>query len=258
MKKVLSVAVLSLCVLGTAASASAYFDPGTLTQVVYQEVDAINFGTVEYGTDLGNVKTFDVSTASNYLAAPVGNVTKGNLNWSDLRLAYFASNYNGTSSGFYFATTSPIVTGASIKQITPFDSAADATYWHYDNINSSGTQTVLSTPADLNSYDTTMNGLSKGPGQYAGLNSPAPELGEANLGALDTQDYVDMYLYKVGYDGGWKVIPGNGTDYVAKMQFNADGSTIINPTSSPVPVPTSVLLFGSGLLGLFGFRRKES
>ncbi len=255
MKKVISAAVLSLCVLGSAASASAYFDSGTLTQVVYQEIDALNYGTVEYGTDLGNVKTFDVSTASNYLAAPAGSVTKGSLNWSDLRLAYFASNYDGTASGFYFATTSTIATGASTAQINPFNAAADAIDWHYSN---GGTQTVLSTPADLNSYDTAMNGSSKGPGQYAGLNSPAPALGEANLGALDTQNYVDMYLYKVGYDGGWKMIPGNGTDYVAKLQFNADGSTIINPTSSPVPVPASVLLFGSGLLGLFGFRRKES
>ncbi len=253
MKKIISAAVLSLCVFGTTSSAFAYFDAGTLTQVVYDEKGPLNYGTLEIGTDLVNVLTTDFSTMSNYQAAAAGNINKGALNWSDLRLAYYADNYNGASSTFFFATTSPTATGYSYAQIIPFHSEASDIRILYA---AASNRTINTTPAELKSYDRNMNANSKGPGLYAGLNSPNPGAGEADLSDLNTKDHVDMYLYEVAYNGGWTMVNGNGTDYVAKLTLNSDGSTIIN--AAAVPVPASVLLFGSGLLGMLGIRRKES
>jgi hypothetical protein len=41
------------------------------------------------------------------------------------------------------------------------------------------------------------------------------------------------------------------------VDANGDGYTVINPASSPVPVPPILRLLAPGLLGLIGLRRRK-
>jgi hypothetical protein len=52
-------------------------------------------------------------------------------------------------------------------------------------------------------------------------------------------------------NGGWAVS-------LAKSVLSVNGGSVPNPNPNPVPVPAAVWLFGSGLLGLLGFRRKRA
>ena len=46
---------------------------------------------------------------------------------------------------------------------------------------------------------------------------------------------------------------------LAKSVLSIDGATLPDPNPNPIPVPAAVWLFGTALLGLFGFgRRKKS
>ncbi len=265
MKKILSVAAISLCVLGAAGAAHADFAKSDLTQVIYQELGPLTMGTVEYGTSLiKNFQTFDL-TQTNVMVAPVGNIpapsTYG-MSWSQMRLGFYADYYSGTASKFYFATTSPTTHGFSAANISAFDSSVSSVATLYNsNILPTNSQTALVDPSQqLNSYDQKMNGKSTGPGLYSGLNNAAPAIGEANLGLLDSQDHVDMYLYQFGRVGSaWMNIAGASTPYVATLRFNLDGSTVFNPVdAAAVPAPASMLLLGSGLIGLLGLRRKKN
>ncbi len=89
-------------------------------------------------------------------------------------------------------------------------------------------------------------------GGYLNINGHAGL--EANLSALNTVGgYVDQYLY---YYGSNPDLGGQGTA-VAKIRTNADGSTTLS-SLAPTPIPAAIYLFGSGLVGLVGMRRKMS
>jgi hypothetical protein len=74
---------------------------------------------------------------------------------------------------------------------------------------------------------------------------------EANLAALSTTGYVDQVLYSYGSDPD----SGNAGVQVATIHTTAAGSTV-TPTNTPIPA--AAYLFGTGLMGLVGLRRKMS
>jgi hypothetical protein len=66
-----------------------------------------------------------------------------------------------------------------------------------------------------------------------------------------------MYLYKynlVTLDNDDDGVPS--TPWIGVVRLYSDGEVVLNP--SAVPIPGSLLLLGSGLLGLFGIRRKKA
>jgi hypothetical protein len=89
-------------------------------------------------------------------------------------------------------------------------------------------------------------------GNWAGF-IPAKD-GEVSLG---TTAYVDSYLYYYATPGATTAQAGV---QVATIRTFADGTSEIVGTTNvgTVPVPPSVLLLGSGLIGLVGLRRKQS
>jgi hypothetical protein len=63
-----------------------------------------------------------------------------------------------------------------------------------------------------------------------------------------------MYLYHFNVG---KASAAANTPYYSILQINSNGS-IVAETAPPAatPIPASILLFGSGLLGLVGLKRK--
>jgi hypothetical protein len=154
--------------------------------------------------------------------------------------------------------------------MTDFD--AQATDIGLNLVNNWGADVspVVAAPIALNarSYYSQMNASGQTNGTYGVVIET--NFGEGKLAALDAGGYVDMYLYHFGTDLEnyfatfdeyyLNVLQPNsdGSNY-AVLRLSADGSTILNPTSSSeVPLPGTMLLFGSSLLGLFGIRRKEA
>jgi hypothetical protein len=81
-----------------------------------------------------------------------------------------------------------------------------------------------------------------------------PFNGVASLADLGTTGFVDQYLYYWPSTVSNTVAPGT---QVAKIRTYADGHTdVMNVPVNPVPIPAALYLFGSGLLGLIGIRRK--
>ena len=61
-----------------------------------------------------------------------------------------------------------------------------------------------------------------------------------------------MILVSVGWQPGWAV---NFNDTFGWVWYGTDGPYMMEVTGNAVPVPPSMLLLGSGLLGLVGWRR---
>ena len=87
---------------------------------------------------------------------------------------------------------------------------------------------------------------------FGGLLTPAT--GEANLAALASGGSVSMELYEFQLTGSGRSATVTTTDFM-KITTNADGTTTVG--TSATPIPPAFFLMGSGLLGMFGLRRKQ-
>jgi len=169
-------------------------------------------------------------------------------------------NVNTTNFSTFSNNSSGLInSGASGQQ----PKATPVSYWEYIEMYPSGFNTQ---------------------GAYSGFNSNDAASGFANLGILDDAlgtgadtgslvvgRYVDMFLWQYKeydpYTGatqqGFVDISGNWADtHVATVRFGVEeddlGNDYLYTQINPVPIPGSLLLLGSGLLGLFGVRRKNS
>lgn len=242
MKKLLSIVFAAFMMFAAADSALAW-DDTELTAVLY--VDGTDS---EIGVDLGNINTIiGTSTTTELAAAGTWSLDMFTNDWSysDLNIGLIAADksiyttYFGTTQ----ATQPEIYSGqayAAIDRVSTVTNKYDGTA---DNSNLYG---------DINTYGAIMNLGTNAPGNYSGLNADIED-GEASF--TDGIDYVDMYVYAVYADGS--VVGGDDTDYVSVIRFNTDGSIMLNPGTSAVPVPGAFILLGTGLAALAGLRRRS-
>jgi hypothetical protein len=115
----------------------------------------------------------------------------------------------------------------------------------------SGTPQTSAT--DLQSYWLNLDGGGTKIGTFnAFVSSGNGEVSLANLAT--TGGSVTQYLYY--YPNSSSNSGGSGLQ-VAEL-VTTDGVTTITSVPATVPVPATFLLFGSGLLGLVGIRRKKT
>lgn len=226
--------------LTTGTPASAFFEVGQLTQVVYHA------DTNEVVTDLLiNVGSDDfLNNDAPLQLAPPGTVRVGGadshfpdgISWKDLRLSFF-TEYNDdlTFFEFYISTSNP----------TAPEDINESAYWGAHagiqqtmtgarDTYASGERSVVYLTNALETHGYILNARMQKPGSYSSLLNSNTGGGEASLETLDTSGgYVDMYLYHYRIDethpDSFYLVRGNGVDYAATMRLNADGSTILNP-----------------------------
>ena len=246
MKKIMMILAVVVLLLGASGQAMAAFVDGDLIRVVY---NGLGTGT-EYATDLGNFSTL----TSNSLGNVVLNTDNFNLSSvgapDQAYVAYYMVTSTPGFAGNYVWTSGPTSsqTGGGRNMFSNFLGGVHSVDGAY-NVAAAGASATTLLQSDANSYWTIMNTAGAGQGQMRGF-IPAGNA-DQNLAALSTTGYVDQYLY-------YYATPNTASSglQVATLRTFADGHTELNPSATPIPA--TFLLFGSGLLGLVGIRRKQA
>ncbi|HET6516144.1 MAG TPA: PEP-CTERM sorting domain-containing protein [Thermodesulfovibrionales bacterium] len=261
MKKImmlLAVAVLMLGMSGQAmAVSSQYFKEGDVVRVVYFNGTGGTGTGTEYLTDLGPVTSLTSPTMQNILWN-YSNFSLSNLGagatWANSFVGYYSVALGGPNGLQAWVSGGNAAPGG---QSNAGDSNFNNIYDGATNVNGAAQvagglthQSVTLAQNNANSYYSKMNINGSGTGVMAGfLNGMGNGKADQNLAALATTGYVDQILYYYGNPDS----ASDGTP-IGVLRTWADGHSELNPT----PVPATFLLFGSGLLGLVGIRRKQA
>ena len=254
MKKLVLAMAVFLGVTSMASSALAYFEGGrngTLALSIY------NKDNNECAIDLGNILELLADERQNVEVAPAGSWSIDmfpGLTLADLNVTAVASDSQTTAGYFnlfFGRKTSDTPLAGSTRAYLMFHNASQYSLGAYSD---SGEQVAVLPSVDDNSYYTRMVGNAEVEGFYMGIVTlDGDEDTEANMVDIETQGFVDVYLFNY-----FRQLPNAGVfsvDPVAVIRVMADGSVVMNPT---VPIPGSLALLSSGLLGLVGIRRKNA
>ncbi|MEA2084753.1 MAG: hypothetical protein U9O82_11095 [Thermodesulfobacteriota bacterium] len=251
-----SLALAAAAVVFSATSAMATFEDFSLVRVVYDTA-----GSIEIHTDLGDVNTLSVGGPHTvgggvdaWTPADFGyeSTDPGDNNYANLKVAYFATGgfFNGGDAWVSSTRTPEAIVGTTAGILT-------ASMDIRDRNSQFGPNTVERDSTNIYASSTYWQAMDKwgvGVGTYAGTLTTG-SFSEALLADLDTVGYVDQTLYYLDINNQGPDANVLGVE-LADIRTMADGSTII--TQSAVPIPGTVLLFGSGLLGLVGLKRSKN
>lgn len=267
MKKMLLLTLAAFLLCGFAGHAMAsFFADGDLIRVVYQTsyngVGQPTGGTAEYASDLGSLSALEANTTLTQAGSSFGSFStnyytaaSGANPATGLQVAYFvadlasgAYNYN-----IYIGSKSTTQPTGDYSGLYTSLSTVVPTY-----VSASGGTLNNVTVAQSNpySYWGTMQGNGAYYGSYA--QSIPVGAGEAGLAPLNTGGSVLMSLYAYDYSGGQDgaVLSNNGkTLEIETLVVGGNPITEVGPMATPIP--PSMLLLGTGFLGLIGFRRKS-
>ncbi|MFZ0927332.1 MAG: hypothetical protein WAN11_01950 [Syntrophobacteraceae bacterium] len=261
MKKLLLVLAACLLVFGVAGQAKADFGDtfnvpaGDLLRIV---IDESSTGTYEYASDLGSITSALSGTVNSNSITPFasGTLFSGTNSSSTLYVAYVATNSANTelyASGPQGTTE----TGLSSKFSTITSTISGLTGIYNNQTAGDGNTTYASAvgsgafygKANQDSYYFTLdkNGTAIGSvGQfYSAFNAEALLTNGSNT-LQQLYGFTSSNLINVAS------LLGITTSFTGGVI-----STSVSSEVSSTPIPPSVLLFGSGLLGLVGIRRKN-
>jgi hypothetical protein len=295
MKKVLSALVLSAAVVASAGQAYAYEDfnvynneRGTMVGVIYTNQTEILLNLGDFLTDHNTVVYDHMFTESNKVLATVDYkaILASRNDNGPVRVSFYLDDMisSDTDTHYwdaYYATTSLAhggevpawgdendVSATGATAVEPFN------YWLqrssnvlvYGNIQ--GSDDVLVRDPNVEgsgSFTEQMNQDTVG--SYAWMNYLNGAYGELKLEEMGDYCEADMYLWHVRHDNNNTGMNMNddinsSLGVASTLRFNAEtGAITLNatgePAQCPVPVPAAAWLLGSGVLGLFGLRRRK-
>jgi hypothetical protein len=262
MKKKMIALLAGALMMISAGSAFAAFTGDDLIRVVYNTASS-----VEAVADLGSIATLltDASGTvvgnggASFLNNGITSGTAGNIGGSNV--AYFALSTleNGTAGKYLWVSGSSSTTTpsgiAGLKWSSDGPTGVLGVLIGNWNTSSGGNNYYQGATSGTPSYYVKCDATGGNVGSLAGfMNAASAPNTEAGLAALATGGSVTQGL--------WYFAAANSTTAAGALaldlQTNADGSTtIINPNVASTPIPPSFFLMGSGLLGMFGLRRKQ-
>lgn len=219
MKKIMMLLAVAMLLLGLNGQAMAYFSNGDLIQVVYS-------GSTEIATDEGSLAALLAGGTTLNFSSPLANA---NVSYFDYQTggSYGSAWISGNNGG------QTAKTGSLNAFVAGYNNATGL----YIAQSSTSQASVLTSNPD--SYFAQMDANGGGVGQMAGL---IPAGGsEATLVANGPVQQT-LYAY---------------TPTSTRQTLAGTAVATIN-TGTATPVPPSILLMGSGLLGLAGIGRKRT
>jgi hypothetical protein len=247
-KKIMIHLVILLVVFSTQAFA---FATGDLILSVYNNTAT----TPEIGIDLGSLSSLNLN---NTVAVTLGNINLsalGTSSWSDLNAGIFAYTSTASSTTAYFATTTNGTPSIKTGSLTSFTNDANLVTNYYQTQSGGTSTTPALATTNHNTYYYTMDTHGTVEGAYGGYNKDIADNPEANLANGDSGTSTTLYLYE--FLSNTAVAGANGNPYVAMIDIMSNGNIVLDANASTVPIPAAFLLFGSGLLGLIGLKRKQ-
>lgn len=253
MKKLMGVFLVVMLVFGVAGQASAYFEFGNVQLVAMENpTDTLPVPSS------GNEVHFDLGLADPYMDLTVGSFSvdtgivlgdfSGAADWSDVYVGIFGGGIDATGMGIdtgLFSTGSDNFTvgGAygTFQTAVLYNSGA-----FMGATTAKHTQAKDQSTSGQFGYWNQMDVAGNNPGSYAGWVT----VNGSTFGGEVQASYVDPFGF---YEGN-----ASGADLVGYWTLTLDpGDNSLIANYNAVPIPASVLLLGSGLLGLFGIRRRN-
>jgi hypothetical protein len=251
MKKLFGVLLAAVLLFGMAGQAHAYFFSYDLIRVVYDtaydaDTGEPTGGTYETATTLGNFESNPTfSGISNMIVGSGADAftTLSGTDYSTLRVAYFINTGTYDVRNVWLSDDSDVATSTT-RQYSTFLGNAQGVNTSY-RLAEGDANTVQILQSEGNSFWNLFENAAAG--SFALYLADGTQYGSQSLADLATVGYVDTYLYYFANGNS----AGDGVQ-VAVIRTMADGSTIINP----VPLPAALWLMGTGLIGLFGLRKR--
>ncbi|NWF54485.1 MAG: hypothetical protein HXY45_06790 [Syntrophaceae bacterium] len=240
-RKLVELLLAAILVFGLAGQTLAAWEEGHLLRIVYRAD-----GNVEVATDLGAVSAL-VGLSNHTISAGAFSLADfgPGAALANLRVAY-AAKINSSSDAWFSGTAANMTNRG---QFTSFSGAFTQMSLYYDSIDGGGVK-AIGDKANASAYFELMDarGIAANFGRVlSGAYPPGTEVAPVG-GAMQT-----LYFYDSPNAAGAP------TGIALTLRTNEDGSTTINPGGGGVvPIPPSVLLLASGLLGLIGLRRKSA
>ncbi len=240
MKKKIIMLVAAAMMTLSASSAFAAFADLELIRVAYDRAGN------EIATDLGSVSALTAPGSTTTIAGSFSGLSTGFV-------AYFA--LDRLTSELWVSGSTTVVTSitGTANGLTSLKSGSVGTYALF---NSQGGTNYTGPASAPNSFK---NKLSATQGTLATSVAAGSRLNtEASIASLLTTpgSSVTQSLYYFA-DANTTVAAEKKGVAVATITTSADGTTTINTPTAATPIPPAFFLMGSGLLGMFGLRRKN-
>jgi hypothetical protein len=221
----------------TASSAFAAFADLELIRVYYDR------GGNEIATDLGKVGDLTANGVNTTIAGSFTGIAVATS-----QVVYFALDRATNQLWVSGSTSTPSLINGTTGGLTTLKTGTTSMYSLY---NTGGGTNYTGAASATNSYK---NKISATQGNMANAITTGTRLNtEASLTSIATTNVVQTLYF---WSNGLTTVTADKTGVAAASIITYDNGSTYIQGETPTPIPPAFFLMGSGLLGMFGLRRK--